>query len=413
MAARSERRWAIPSRSGRPRPSGRPERRARARRTSWSCCSTMSASPTSAATARRSRRRPSTPSPQRGLRYTGFHTTAMCSTTRAALLTGRNHHSVGVGCLANFDFGLSRLSRQDRAGGRHPGRDAAAARLSQLHAGQVARHAAHRDRARPARSTAGRSAAASTASTASWTPRPTSTRPSWCATTRRSIRRAPSQTGYHLTADLVDQAIRYLADHVADDAEIAVADLGGARRLPCAAPGAGRPDRQVRRAVRQRLGRRARPAPRAAEGDSASCRQDTRLPPRNDAVRPWAELPGRRAAALHAPAGGLRRDARACRPASRAAGRLPRDSRASSTTRWSSSCPTTAPARRAGRSAWSMPWVPTTCAASRSRRRSRASTTSAGPTRIPTSRWAGRWRPTRRCAATSRTPMAAASAIRW
>ncbi len=40
-----------------------------------------------------------------GLRYTGFHTTAMCSTTRAALLTGRNHHSVGVGCLANFDSG--------------------------------------------------------------------------------------------------------------------------------------------------------------------------------------------------------------------------------------------------------------------------------------------------------------------
>ncbi|WP_283806260.1 sulfatase-like hydrolase/transferase [Bradyrhizobium viridifuturi] len=29
-----------------------------------------------------------------GLRYSGFHTTAMCSTTRAALLTGRNHHSV-------------------------------------------------------------------------------------------------------------------------------------------------------------------------------------------------------------------------------------------------------------------------------------------------------------------------------
>jgi len=40
-----------------------------------------------------------------GLRYTGFHTTAMCSTTRAALLTGRNHHSTGVGCLANFDSG--------------------------------------------------------------------------------------------------------------------------------------------------------------------------------------------------------------------------------------------------------------------------------------------------------------------
>src|SRR6185312_13280308 len=41
----------------------------------------------------------------RGLRYTGFHTTAMCSTTRAALLTGRSRHSDGVGCLANFDSG--------------------------------------------------------------------------------------------------------------------------------------------------------------------------------------------------------------------------------------------------------------------------------------------------------------------
>src|SRR3954447_24446495 len=32
-----------------------------------------------------------------GLSYTRFHTTALCSPTRAALLTGRNHHSVGMG----------------------------------------------------------------------------------------------------------------------------------------------------------------------------------------------------------------------------------------------------------------------------------------------------------------------------
>ncbi len=31
-----------------------------------------------------------------GIRYTRFHTTALCSPTRAALLTGRNHHSVGT-----------------------------------------------------------------------------------------------------------------------------------------------------------------------------------------------------------------------------------------------------------------------------------------------------------------------------
>lgn len=41
-----------------------------------------------------------------GLRFTGFHTTAMCSTTRASLLTGHNHHRVGMGCLANFDSGF-------------------------------------------------------------------------------------------------------------------------------------------------------------------------------------------------------------------------------------------------------------------------------------------------------------------
>jgi len=41
----------------------------------------------------------------RGIRFTGFHTTAMCSTTRASLHTGRNHHAVGMGCLSNFDSG--------------------------------------------------------------------------------------------------------------------------------------------------------------------------------------------------------------------------------------------------------------------------------------------------------------------
>src|SRR6202521_2965502 len=34
-----------------------------------------------------------------GLRYNRFHTTALCSPTRQALLTGRNHHSVGMGCI--------------------------------------------------------------------------------------------------------------------------------------------------------------------------------------------------------------------------------------------------------------------------------------------------------------------------
>ena len=35
-----------------------------------------------------------------GLRYTNFHSTALCSPTRAALITGRNHHSAGYGVVA-------------------------------------------------------------------------------------------------------------------------------------------------------------------------------------------------------------------------------------------------------------------------------------------------------------------------
>lgn len=43
---------------------------------------------------------------QRGLRYTDFHSTPMCSPTRAALLTGRNPHSVGIGFVAHADPGF-------------------------------------------------------------------------------------------------------------------------------------------------------------------------------------------------------------------------------------------------------------------------------------------------------------------
>lgn len=42
---------------------------------------------------------------QDGLRYNNFTVTAMCSPTRAALLTGLNHHSAGVGWVSEWDFG--------------------------------------------------------------------------------------------------------------------------------------------------------------------------------------------------------------------------------------------------------------------------------------------------------------------
>ncbi len=41
-----------------------------------------------------------------GLRYTNFHSTALCSPTRAALITGRNHHSVGFGQVTEASTGF-------------------------------------------------------------------------------------------------------------------------------------------------------------------------------------------------------------------------------------------------------------------------------------------------------------------
>lgn len=41
-----------------------------------------------------------------GRRYTNFHTTSMCSPTRASLLTGCNHHAVGMGIIADMGTGF-------------------------------------------------------------------------------------------------------------------------------------------------------------------------------------------------------------------------------------------------------------------------------------------------------------------
>lgn len=41
-----------------------------------------------------------------GLRFTQFHSTALCSPTRAALITGRNHHSAGFGVISEMSTGF-------------------------------------------------------------------------------------------------------------------------------------------------------------------------------------------------------------------------------------------------------------------------------------------------------------------
>jgi arylsulfatase A-like enzyme len=53
-----------------------------------------------------------------GLRYTNFHTTGVCSSTRASIMVGRNHHAVGIGTVIDFSNGTpgytGRLPRDAR-----------------------------------------------------------------------------------------------------------------------------------------------------------------------------------------------------------------------------------------------------------------------------------------------------------
>ncbi len=225
----------------------------------------------------------------RGLRYTGFHTTAMCSTTRSALLTGRNHHSVGVGCLANFDSGFpgyrGKISHEAGTIAEmlrpHGYRNYM---LGKWHVTSLTETGATGPfDGWPLGRGFDRFYGFMDAETDQYAPE----------LVRDNTPIDPPgtfATGYHLTSDLVDQGIRYLADHVSDDAKkpwlmwLAF----GACHAPHQAPfdlirtydkefAAGWDAERDRRLARQKK--------------MGVVPADTRLPPRNDAVRPWDEVP--------------------------------------------------------------------------------------------------------------------------
>ena len=222
-----------------------------------------------------------------GLRFTGFHTTAMCSTTRAALLTGRNHHSVGVGSLANFDSG-------------YPG-----------YRGKIAREAgtlAEMLRAHGYRNyMLGKWHVTSLTETG-----PTGPFDGWplgrgfdrfygfmdAETDQYAPELVRDNTpidapagyrdGYHLTEDLTDQAIRFIAEHQANapDKPWLTWLAFGACHAPHQAPRDlilkydavfqhGWDEERERRLARQKA--------------LGVVPQSTRMPPRNDHVRPWAD----------------------------------------------------------------------------------------------------------------------------
>ena len=74
----------------------------RGRPTCWWCCWTTSASGPPAPSGGRCRMPTAERLAAGGLKFTRFHTTALCSPTRQALLTGRNHHAVGMGGITEI-----------------------------------------------------------------------------------------------------------------------------------------------------------------------------------------------------------------------------------------------------------------------------------------------------------------------
>eukprot|EP01035_Chromulina_nebulosa_P030869 gene30869-41067_t len=220
-----------------------------------------------------------------GLRYSGFHTTAMCSTTRAALLSGRNHHSVGVGCLANFDSG-------------YPGYRGKIAREAGI-LPELLRPHGYRNymlgkwHVTPLTETGpsgpfdgwplgrgfDRFYGFMDAETDQYAPE----------LVRDNTPVAPPgmhADGYHLTSDLVDEAIRFIADHTADAPQtpwLTWLALGA-----CHAPHQAPADliRSYDPVFEHGwdVEREQRLARQIAMGLVPA---DTRLPDRNDGVRPW------------------------------------------------------------------------------------------------------------------------------
>ena len=64
-----------------------------------------------------------------GLKLNRFHTTALCSPTRQAMLTGRNHHSVGMGGITEIATVRSRVQQYPAEGQGADRGDVAAQRL--------------------------------------------------------------------------------------------------------------------------------------------------------------------------------------------------------------------------------------------------------------------------------------------
>ncbi len=83
-----------------------------------------------------------------GVRYTQWHTTALCSPTRSCLLTGRNHTRNSMACITEAAIGFPNASGTVPPGERNAPRGPRRARLEHIHDRQVASVPDRRDEPR-------------------------------------------------------------------------------------------------------------------------------------------------------------------------------------------------------------------------------------------------------------------------
>ena len=180
-----------------------------------------------------------------GLRYNQFHTTALCSPTRAALITGRNHHTAATG----IDHGDgNRFSGVQHVDAEERGHDRRGAEAERLQHGMV-RQEPQRPRLaferRPGRSICGRPDWVSNTSTASSAATPTSGIRRSSRTRRPSSPDTRRQPDTSSTSDLADKAIALDPHAACGGARPAVLRLLRARHRARAASRAEGMDRQI------------------------------------------------------------------------------------------------------------------------------------------------------------------------
>ena len=225
-----------------------------------------------------------------GLKYNRFHTTALCSPTRQALLTGRNHHSVGMGGITEIATGAPGYSSV------LPNTMSPLARTLKLNGYSTAQFGKCHEVPVWETSPVGPFDAWPTGGGGfeyfygfiggeanQWYPT------LYEGTTPVEPKKTPEE-GYHLMEDMTDKAIAWIGAAEGAHARQAVLRLLRARRHPRAAPRAQGMGRQVQGQVRPGLGQAARRDLRPAE-EAGVIPADCQLTARHKEIPAWDDMP--------------------------------------------------------------------------------------------------------------------------